>query len=123
MELDVRLDILRGSNQIDDEVYCNLKDIIEMVKNKHDIKLNEENAAMLMTHLSVAIMRIKNKDIVKAVDEDIFEEIRSSEYYALSNEWIKDMEEVIHRSIPENEKGFIVMHLCTLFVNLEYTKL
>lgn len=119
MELDMRLDLLKQANQIDEDIYCNLKEVIEMINQKHGIKLNEENGAMLITHLSVALMRIKNQQLVNNADEEIFNEIKCSEFFNSSNEVIEDIQNVIHMEIPECEKSFILMHLCTLFTNIK----
>ena len=89
MELDMRLDLLKQSKQIDEDIYDKLKDVIVMMLSKYGIVLNEENGAMLITHLSVAPMRIKNNQLVDEVDEEIFKEIKCSEFYNTLNEVIK----------------------------------
>ncbi|MDF2880296.1 MAG: hypothetical protein K0R54_853 [Clostridiaceae bacterium] len=119
MELDMRLDILKQANQIDEDIYNKLKDVIKMIEHNHGIKLNEENGAMLITHLSVALMRIKNQQLVNNADEEIFNEIKCSEFFNSSNEVIEDIQGIIHMEIPECEKDFIIMHLCTLFTNMK----
>ncbi len=119
MELDMRLDILKQTNQIDEDIYSKLKAVIKMIHCKYNIKLNEENGAMFITHLSVALMRIKNKQLVENIDEGIFNEIKHSEFFNISNEVIKDIENITAMEIPECEKNFIAMHLCTLFTNMK----
>lgn len=119
MELDMRLDILKQANQIDEDIHSKLKAVIEMINKKYGIKLNEENGAMLITHLSIALMRIKNKKLVDNADEGIFNEIKCSEFFNISNEVIQDIENIIHMEIPKCEKNFIAMHLCTLFTNMK----
>lgn len=119
MELDMRLDILKQANQIDEDIYSKLKAVIKMIDSKYGIKLNEENGAMLITHLSVALMRIKNQQLANNADEEIFNEIKCSEFFNMSNEVIEDIQNVIQMEIPECEKNFILMHLCTLFNNMK----
>jgi transcriptional regulatory protein LevR len=115
MELDDRLIILRDAKQIDEDIYSKILKIISMVKDEWSIELKEENGAMLITHLCIALQRIKNKNVVEKIDEDIYEEIKKNIYYEKGRQLLRDMEDEIGFLIPDCEKNFIIMHLCVLF--------
>ncbi|MBU5592601.1 PRD domain-containing protein [Clostridium sp. MSJ-4] len=117
MDLTIRLNILKEAGQIDEGIYKDIINIINMFKEKHNISLTEENASMLITHLAISFKRIKDGEIVNSIEEMIYEEVRCNENYDKSEEIFKDIEKVIESSIPEEEKVFIMMHLCALLNN------
>lgn len=117
MELDSRLIMLRDTGQIDESIYKDILNIISMFKKKWNIKLTEENGAMLITHISIAFQRIKDGKKIGNIDENIIAELKNNKYFIKASECIKDMENLININIPENEKKFIAMHLCVLFEN------
>lgn len=114
MKLDDRLIILRDAGQIDNEVFVNVKKIISMMKEKYDIELTEENGAMLITHLSIALQRIKSGDYINQLNDEIFSQVKNNKFYKKAEEIIENIERLINILIPDNEKSFIVMHLCAL---------
>lgn len=115
MELDVRLNILKEAGQISEDTFNILKKVILMIRDKWNIQLTEENGAMLITHLSVALERIKKGEIIEGIDSEIYEQIKSHPMYKKCTEVLKNIEEESNIKIPENEQTFIMMHLCTLF--------
>jgi transcriptional regulatory protein LevR len=115
MKLDERLIILRDAKQIDEDIYSKMLKIIALFKEKWNIELTEENGAMMITHLCIALQRMKNKDAVEKIDEDICEELKKNNYCEKSKQAIKAMEDEIGFVIPDCEKNFIIMHLCVLF--------
>jgi hypothetical protein len=56
VEFEIRLGILKDAGQIDEEIYRNVIKIISIFHNRWCIELNEENGAMLITHLCRPIM-------------------------------------------------------------------
>lgn len=117
MELDYRLQILRDSGQLSEGNYILLLKIISMFDRKWGIKLTEENGSMFITHLSVALGRIEKGEKIDAVEENIYQEIAGNKNYDKCLGAIKDVEEELKIRIPENEKGFLMIYLCTLFQN------
>ncbi len=117
MNLMTRLIILKDAGQIDQNIHQDIIKIIDMIDEKHDIKLTEENASMLITHLAICFKRIKMGEVVNGIEEMMYEEVTVDKSYKKAEEIFKDMEVTIGRSIDENEKGFIIMHLCSLLHN------
>lgn len=117
MELDVRLQILRDSGQINEKNFEAMLKVISMLDGKWGIKLIEENGSMFITHLSIAFKRIEQNETVEAIDENLYQEVINNQYFGKSVEVLDDFEKGIGLEIPENEKGYIVMYLCMLFEN------
>lgn len=118
MDLQLRLQILKDAGQISEETFESLKRIIEMFKDKWNIELVEENGAMLMTHLSVAMERVKRGEVIEGIDEVIYNEIKNHCEFERCKQIVKDISKQARINIPENEETFIMMHLCTLLESI-----
>lgn len=118
MSLNLRLNILKEAGQIDDSIYKNIMDIIELFKNNYGIELTEENGAMLITHLSVALKRIKENQLVETMEEELYSEISSDCNFEQAEKIFSQIEQNIKVEIPHCEKTFIMMHLCALLNNI-----
>lgn len=115
MDLSMRLDILKNAGQISGETYDALIRIIKMFKNKWEIELTEENGAMLITHLSIALERIKKNELVDGIEAETYEEIKNHCQYEKCKNIFEDITKETAIEIPKNEETFIMMHLCALF--------
>jgi transcriptional regulatory protein LevR len=115
MELDIRLQILKDADQICEETFEALKRVIKMFKNKWSIELTEDNGAMLITHLSVALERIKKGEEIEGIDSEIYSQIESHCEFEKCRQVLKDIIYETEINIPKYEETFIMMHLCTLF--------
>lgn len=115
MELDTRLGILKDAGQIDDEVYKNVIKAISILHKSWGIELKEENGAMLITHLCIALQRIKDKCPVEEIDEELYKDIKIDKYFKTCEKAFIDIKSEINMDIPESEKSFLMMHLCVLF--------
>jgi len=114
MDLMFRVNVLKDSGQINERTYNIINNFINLLKADYAIELNEENGAMLITHLCIALTRIDKNETVKPVSELIFEELKNDSQFNKSNEIIKKLEELMNKEIPESEKGYIQMHICVL---------
>jgi transcriptional regulatory protein LevR len=114
MELYTRLQIMKDAGLISEETFEGLNQIIEMFNSKWNVELTEENGAMLITHLSVAIERIKKGEIIEGIDSEIYSEIKKHKDFDRAKQMLKNIEEVAAADMPESEETFIMMHLCTL---------
>lgn len=115
MELNNRLIILRDSGQIDEEIYDKTLSIISLFKHKWNIGLTEENGAMLITHLCIALQRVKNNCPAEKNDEELYKEVKLNQHFEICEKAFNDIMEEINMDITESEKSFLMMHLCVLF--------
>ncbi|MBU3145821.1 PRD domain-containing protein [Clostridium sp. CF012] len=123
MELDIRLGILKDAGQIDEDVYRNVIKVISIFRDRWSIDLKEENGAMLITHLSIALQRVKNNCPVEKIDEEIYEEVKQNQYFQTSEKALRSIKSEMNMDIPESEKSFLIMHLCALFEKENIEKL
>lgn len=116
MELEFRLKILKDSNQISEDTYENVIKIISIIRQNYNIDISEENGGMFITHIAIALERIKINESVEAnnIDEDIYEEILKNEHFEKCKAITNEIQEEININIPEGEERFIIMHLCTM---------
>lgn len=115
MELNNRLVILKDAGQIDEDIYKRIFKIIDMFHTKWNIELKEENGAMLITHLCIALQRIKNSCPAERIDEELYEQIKLNKYFQTSKKALYDIKSEITMDIPKSEESFLIMHLCVLF--------
>ena len=115
MELDIRLGILKDAGQIDEDVYRNVIKVISIFHDRWSIDLKEENGAMIITHLCIALQRVKKNCSVEKIDEEIYEEVKQNQYFETSQKALCNIISEMNMDIPESEKSFLLMHLCVLF--------
>lgn len=114
MNLETRLNILHSSEAISNCTQKTMLNVISFFKNDYSIILTEENGSMLITHLSMAVTRIKNNEPVKEIYEDVFQEALDSEYFLEANNIYKDLEKVLDVELPESEKKYMIVNICVL---------
>lgn len=113
--LDFRLQLLEDSGQIQKNTALHLKKLIAFLEDQTGLKLEESNAAMLITHFAIALERAAKKESIGPMDESACTQIQSSPFYSraqdLLDQWLSD------ETLPEmpiNEKDFLLLHLCVL---------
>ena len=94
MEIKQRLDILKMSGQLSEEMYYKVMEIIDMFNENHRITIQEENGAMLITHLCIALQRIEKEESVNIIESEIFAEVEENRFYKQSSSILEKMEEI-----------------------------
>lgn len=117
--LHFRLQLLKDSGQITETTCARIRDLVLFLEKRTGIVLNEDNAAMLVTHFAIALERASRGENVNPMEEMTRLQVRSSAGYAsaisLLDEWLKDGS---MPGIHENERDFLLLHLCVLLENL-----
>ncbi|WP_040212532.1 PRD domain-containing protein [Clostridium polynesiense] len=114
MDLTLRLNILKDAGQINEEIYEKILAMIKCLEKKFGIELTEENGAMFVTHMSIALKRIAEGNPVEHMDDFILEQLKSEKEFNKSQEVLDLLEKELELNIPDSEKSFVLMHLCTL---------
>lgn len=109
-----RLDILKQAGEINDEIATTVIEFAQKLEKKYSLKITEENGSMLITHLSMALARIKRGEEISEIDKSTLKEIKETSIYEKLPEFYKEIEEKLQIKIPDSEKGFIAVHVCTL---------
>lgn len=109
--MEERLNILKESGLITNEIFIKLKNMIEGFKNEYQIALTEDNAGMMITHLSQAMMRVNNGEKIKTPDSFVVDEIKSNENYQIMIDMYKKICEFLDFEFPSYEKWFVYVHI------------
>lgn len=112
--LNLRLELIEKSGEIDFSIRKAVIDFIKNIEKKYSIEVKEENGSMLVTHLAMALSRIKKGEEIESIDEEIFQEVKTMRIYSELPEYYKLLEEQLDISIPQSEKDYIALHVCTL---------
>jgi transcriptional antiterminator len=113
MDFTLRLGILRDAGQLSQENYDKIMEVIKYFDEEKGVKLLEENAAMFITHLSSALKRIDENNVVDEMDKEIRLTLELEPKYKEAVEVTKNLENILG-NIPKSEFEFLVMHVCTL---------
>lgn len=112
--LNLRLELIEKSGEIDFSIRKAVIDFIKNIEKKYSIEVKEENGSMLVTHLAMALSRIKKGEEIESIDEEIFQEVKTMKIYSELPEYYKLLEEQLDIFIPQSEKDYIALHVCTL---------
>lgn len=113
-----RLNILKDAGEISEDIRTSIIDFADNLEREYCLELNEDNAAMLITHLAMALARIKKGEKINEIDELSLTEIKQTPVYNDLPKFFKKIEEKLQLKIPDSEKGFIALHVCTLVSKL-----
>ena len=105
-----RLSILRDSSVIDAEVFDDCIALDAGLMTLEGLtKLDAYQVAM--THLAMAMQRIKKDNVVDYMDEMILSEIKSSDLFSEVVELTDKIVKQVHVDIPESEVQFLWLHM------------
>lgn len=111
--METRLRILMDNNVIDIETFKVCMEIHEKIMQPK--QLDQHDAyQVLLTHISMALQRIKSGDIANEMDETLSHEISKSEFYDEVLDLASEILEVVPFELPKSEIGYIHIHLLNL---------
>lgn len=113
-QLKERISILEMAGETTNEISQTVIMFSERFESKFDIELTEENSSMLITHLAMALARIKKGEAINEIDEMVSNEVRSNEYFSKLGEFFELLEDKLEITVPESEKDYIALHACTI---------
>ena len=104
-----RLKVLLDSEVITKDIYNKSCLIYKKYFNKEDF--NEDKVNVFMTHLAMALKRVKENNIIDKLDEDIYRQVKESDVYNQALELNKRLISDLCMDIPKNEEEYFVLHL------------
>lgn len=113
----LRLNLLVDSGEIDEGIRTAVIDFIKNIESSYSIEIIEDNGAMLVSHLAMALGRIKRGEEIESIDEEIFKEVKETETYKELDRFYLILEKSLDIQIPQTEKDYIALHLCALIQN------
>jgi len=84
--------------------------LIREMMEQHDVKLTDHAHMTLTIHLSLAIQRVVQGEII-AIDTGLLDELKRDKKYTISKEIATVIEDVFNIEIPDAELGYITIHL------------
>ena len=114
----VRLNLLVDSGEITETIRYSVVDFVNGIEDKYSLKITEENGSMRVSHLAMALGRIERREEIQTMDEELFTEVKETQTYKELDMFYDILEENLGSEIPESEKDFIALHLCTLIENV-----
>lgn len=118
MELMDRVLTLKEYNMMNEVAYHDILFIIKMMEEKYNIHLTEENAGVMITHITSAFRRNETGEEVEELSKSMFDEIRSLEEYPLAVEILDSMIVNIKNQVSQKERGYFLVHLCNLLAQI-----
>lgn len=113
--LDFRLRLLEDSRTISPEVAQWTRRAMARVEAEYGLILTEENGAMFVTHLAVALERLRAGEAIERMPSEALAEVRG-----YSREWhfmqrvAEEAASDLGVAVPEGEVGFLTAHLAAL---------
>lgn len=114
-----RLDILMGAGEINQDINTAVKQFAKNLEEKYSLTMTEENSSMLITHLAMALARIVKGEEINKMEEFLLNEVKQNKVYGELPEFYEKIQQTLEIEIPESEKGFIALHVCTLISNIK----
>jgi mannitol operon transcriptional antiterminator len=107
IELNIRNRLL---NLIDKDTIAKIEELVHKTEDKIEHKLTDSAYVGLIVHLALAVQRIKNNENI-TIDKDFLRELRLTKEYNTAQELADDISDAFNIKIPEDEVGYITMHL------------
>ena len=109
-----RLGILRSGNVISAGVEDSVRKVISRLEERWKLTLTEENGGRMVTHLAMALMRIKRGEDITAPEEDVLAEFRDLDVFEASMEIVNDLIAWTPIDLPKAEKDYMIVNICLL---------
>jgi len=95
---------------VDRTIIRTLEKLLHAMERTMGYQLSDHALIGLVVHLSLAVQRIRKQEDIK-IDPAFLEELRSKREFSQAAEIAAHMEEIFDISVPEDEIGYITMHL------------
>jgi len=123
--LENRLELLRKSGQISEQVLAETKEVKQIIEDRYKIKLTEERERdrMFVTHVALALQRLINGNEIEKVSPDIIAEVKGyPEEFGFAKDIANKIERKLNVKVPESELAFIAAYLCIFHGKIEPLK-
>lgn len=117
MELTERIGLLKEYGMMDETAFEDIQSIIHLFQEKYGIELKEENAGIMITHMSAAFHRNVTGEEIDALDAGILEEILQLAEYAKAEQMLEAIVSGIKNELSQKEREYFLVHICNLLTN------
>jgi transcriptional regulatory protein LevR len=116
-ELNRRMRLFEETGQVSPEVSSFVRNELERVAGEWDLKLEEETAGMLVSHLLLALERARAGESINELEgsEDAAEEV-AERPWAANKAWevVRGARTDLGVDLPETEVNFLALHLAAI---------
>jgi transcriptional regulatory protein LevR len=110
-----RLDLLEGAGQVSQQARQLAAELIETLEAEFNVALDEDNGAMLVTHLVVSLSRIESHQQVTDAPAELMSEVQAfPRELDFIREHLNRFAEKLNGAVPETEIAYMTAHLCAL---------
>ena len=114
-DLEGRLDLLEQAGEITSRARQLTAAAIARIEREFDVRLDESNAAQLVTHLAMALSRLDRGDVETSVPAVVDDELETyTRELAFSRSLLDDLGSQLERAVPEAEVAYMTVHLAVL---------
>ena len=114
MELMERIELLKEYGRMDETSYQDILFILDLFKENYRIELTEDNAGVMITHMSSAFYRNVTGEEINALDAGILEEIKQIPEYPKAKQILDSIIEGIENALSQKERDYFLVHICNL---------
>jgi hypothetical protein len=112
---DRRLDLLETSGQVSPQARRLTIELVEGVEREFRLRLDEDNGAMLVTHLAMSLTRLEHGLVATEVPALVREEIGAHDReLVFMRSALAACGDALGRPIPQAEVLFMTAHLCVV---------
>jgi transcriptional regulatory protein LevR len=116
-ELNRRMRLFQETGQVSSEVSSFVRSELERVAEEWDLKLEEDTAGMLVSHLLLALERARAGEAIEEWEgsEDAAEELAERPWAVdKAREVVRDARTDLGAVLPETEVNFLALHLAAI---------
>lgn len=115
MDLRERIKLLIDGGVIETGIGDKMLELIGYFEINYDRLINDEQLAMFITHLAMSLQRIVKREVVEqSIDDSLYQEVLDSPVFGRANGILAQLEHTSGCQLPECEKRFVLLHLCSL---------
>jgi transcriptional regulatory protein LevR len=108
-----RIELMYETNQMDQETYNGVPEVLRRIESFLQVQLTEENAGACVSHLIKAIQRVKNNEAIEECSVELMAEMMKTKHlYDFSLEILKPYN--IHNMNLEAEAAFIASYFAMM---------
>lgn len=112
--LKTRIQILFEGNVISEKVALYVNEVIDMMNREFE-NPDQTKAEMFITHIAMATQRICDNNCAEGLDEELWKDVQNSENFEKAIIFYEEIKKKSPVIFPEEEKKFLLLHLCNLF--------